>query len=675
MPEDMEYLKEARHSEDAEVVALSSTASTTIGSRRRVSDALASLGSEFVAAIHDSSRRDPRDLLQVACRAWNESKIEAASLEGLANLMLDEKWLSELALLEFLRGFHGALACRSQFVRICDSEDARAAEWAALNCWRLRFREAAPAVCRALQRFEPNDLPFGDDLLQAAAILGVGEDAALLESLAKSSAAGGRVACCTLIRQQFRTESSDLLVPLVEDADRDVREAAVETLCTVGSERHLDCLLKAVMREEIRTRVDLKRFREDFPASTLSSALDSPDESIRRRASWLLSWADDPEESLRKLMTDPSSDVRRNAAYAAGRSGSQVLGPFLVNLLADPSEDVKKASAIAIGYLRYSEGSGAIIKSLKSASKEGQSSLISALAMLGDSSTLDEVLDNAEVSSNEPSHKQLYDACWALALAGGEDAFGRLRSLDGTMSLQCGAAVLAMTGEPSDVTLLQKAASVPSGERDWYAFWRFDELGAVPGNALGIIRDGDRHEGEQVAMCLRHARPKQVDAQTVDALRKPFEGFHSENGYEPLSRSAAAGISLLALGHLDAAQELELIEWVRTLDRFEFAVALCESLARVHEAESWTNLVREVPVGDEIRSSRDVVEFFAAQGLKADASVASGFFGRIAKGHIMSARRLFNRSNETDCLLLDGDRVRPSRAEEALRWWSDRLSR
>ncbi len=129
--------------------------------------------------------------------------------------------------------------------------------------------------------------------------------------------------------------STIVLLPLLRDADPEVRAASASLLGTLGA-------------------------REAVPA--LAAASRDPDPLVRAQAVAALGAIGSlaPAEALKAAFADLDPRVRRQAAAAAGRSDPPGLRPNLRALLRDPADPVRFSAARALGTLRDAESGGAL---------------------------------------------------------------------------------------------------------------------------------------------------------------------------------------------------------------------------------------------------------------------------------------------------------------------------
>jgi hypothetical protein len=122
------------------------------------------------------------------------------------------------------------------------------------------------------------------------------------------------------------------LLPLLDDPDPLVRQAAAETIARVGANRAdiretMRALLGSPEAELRRAAARLPRSRRNFESWTpyLLECLFDPDAEVRRQAALSLPLDDKVRPALQGLLDDPSPAVRLAAARRLGPEGGKLL--------------------------------------------------------------------------------------------------------------------------------------------------------------------------------------------------------------------------------------------------------------------------------------------------------------------------------------------------------------
>lgn len=148
----------------------------------------------------------------------------------------------------------------------------------------------------------------------------------------------------------------DLLRLLVEDDDRDVRNAAARSLGRLGATEAVPALVDALVRTRIPRALAGQALAEIGPASApiLVGLLEHDEPPIRAWAAELVgllgSAGDAAAVSLR--LKDTSAEVRERSARALGRLGASSEAGALREALADRVPGVRAAAAFGLGRLR-----------------------------------------------------------------------------------------------------------------------------------------------------------------------------------------------------------------------------------------------------------------------------------------------------------------------------------
>lgn len=668
-PEDVQLLEEATRSKDAEVAARAKSIFPTVHSRLRLAKAVVLMKDWDKAAVLEGSYKTRADLMRAVFEAWTTGAVSEDAWPAVSELALEEMWIgpdTEAFVISMARKNGSSPYCRGQIVRLCDSKDVLTASMAASAAAWFDFREAVPAICRAIERVDEGDLGF-TELERAAATLEVASDATLMKHLSECESAHARMACAQIIQWEFATERAGLLSALIADPDRRVRNAAIPAVCQFGRPEHLDGLLKSLTCEGTdRLAVDLSRYRGKFDAAVFEGMMESRLPELRMAAAGYLRWANEPQSLLERGMGDREPLVRLEAAISAGFATNLKSVPTLIALLQDELRGVRTAAAVSLGRLRSAEALP-LLRELAKSRKEGDGvqSLLG-LATFGDPSTVPDLLEAIRGEKFPVVPEDQADARQALGLIGGAEAMARLRGLNAGNEARL---VLEYYGEPEDKKAWDTAVpGVP--ELGWLLEqWELSEDFGVMLDDLPACLRGEK-EIKPAGLFAANARFATGEQATDELLRLLQTAAQADDGC-----ADDALIALVALGKTSVDQQKRLLRRVRTSNSWKIQIALCDALARAHEPDAWAAWTREAPMEREVRSAAAFIEVAHSRGIELLGSEGMHFDGRIAKGHVTSLRRVRHRLGLEGCAVFDGPKLRFLPEAEALRWWSDRLDR
>ncbi len=157
-----------------------------------------------------------------------------------------------------------------------------------------------------------------------------------------------------ILRGEKAEAAVEPLLARLEDAKARVRQAAVQALGRIGSQRAVEPLVARLHDPEEgmrRTAAEaLGRIGGERAVEPLLARLEDPEEGMRRTAAEALGriGGERAVEPLLARLEHPQAEVRQAAAEALGRIGERAVEPLLARL-EDPEEGVRQAAVQALG--------------------------------------------------------------------------------------------------------------------------------------------------------------------------------------------------------------------------------------------------------------------------------------------------------------------------------------
>lgn len=196
-----------------------------------------------------------------------------------------------------------------------------------------------------------------------------------------------------------RIKSSQAIEPLINlllDSEEEIREAAAQALVNVDSV-HLKNLQRGLTRKEPEIRARLAKILGEVGSSQSSEVLipllDDRQEEVRIEAAYALAKIGNTtaKKPLLKALKDKVGHVRSAAANALGELKVKEAIPALIETLSDPYPDVRKSAALALGKVKFYRGKilPYLLPLCKDKRQEVRASCLYALGKVGGEGILD----------------------------------------------------------------------------------------------------------------------------------------------------------------------------------------------------------------------------------------------------------------------------------------------
>ncbi len=211
--------------------------------------------------------------------------------------------------------------------------------------------------------------------------------------------------CATLALGSIGSERAvdALLKALLEDQESDVRWSAADQLVILGSERAIDALLQILLNtsesdDPWKAAHLLGHISSEGAVEPLFQALlDASNSNVRGSAASVLGYIGGEravDALLKALLNDSEPSVRGCAASALGRiSGGRAVGALLKALLEDQDSEVRGHAAEALGYIGGERAVDPLLKALlEDQDSYVQAHAASALGYIGGERAVDALL-------------------------------------------------------------------------------------------------------------------------------------------------------------------------------------------------------------------------------------------------------------------------------------------
>ena len=186
------------------------------------------------------------------------------------------------------------------------------------------------------------------------------------------------------------------LIGALDDADSQVRAAAVTALGSLGDPRAVEALARAV-RTDTDARVremaahSLGQLEDARAVPALSAALrEDRDAGVRNKAAWALGQIEDGAavDALGVALRDSSVEVRRTAVWALGQIEDSRAVPLLTPVLRSEDVESRKQAAWALGQIESATAVEPLAASTKDESPRVREMAVWALGQIEDARAL-----------------------------------------------------------------------------------------------------------------------------------------------------------------------------------------------------------------------------------------------------------------------------------------------